>query len=74
MWDQYQQEYFTLKAIIFVRIHDAPGALQYQGKLKKRTDVLFAWMELHQFIFHHPKKWCSCDNDGSWRENISTVR
>jgi hypothetical protein len=25
MWDQYQQEYFTLKAIIFVCIHDAPG-------------------------------------------------
>jgi hypothetical protein len=24
MWDQYQQEYFTLKAIIFVCIHDAP--------------------------------------------------
>jgi hypothetical protein len=24
MWDQYQQEYFTLYAIIFVCIHDAP--------------------------------------------------
>jgi hypothetical protein len=25
MWGQYQQEYFTLYAIIFVCIHDAPG-------------------------------------------------
>jgi hypothetical protein len=24
MWDQYQHEYFTLKAIIFVCIHDTP--------------------------------------------------
>jgi hypothetical protein len=35
MWDQYQQEYFTL--------YDAPGALHYQGRLKGRaTHVLFA--------------------------------
>jgi hypothetical protein len=27
MWDQYQQEYFTLKAIIFVCIHETPGGL-----------------------------------------------
>jgi hypothetical protein len=36
MWDQYQQEYFTLKAIIFVCIHDAPGgftiSVQTKGK------------------------------------------
>jgi hypothetical protein len=25
MWDQYQQEYFTLRATIFVCMHDAPG-------------------------------------------------
>jgi hypothetical protein len=74
MWDQYLQEYFTLKAIIFVSIHDAPGALQYLGKLKERVDAMFAWMELHQFTFHHPENWCSCDTDGSWRENISTTR
>jgi hypothetical protein len=30
-----------------------PGALQYQSKLKERIDVLFAWMELHQFTFYH---------------------
>jgi hypothetical protein len=55
MWDQYLQEYFTLKAIIFISIHDAPGALQYLGKLKERADAMFAWMELHQFTFHHPE-------------------
>jgi hypothetical protein len=27
MWDQYQQDYFTLYEIIFVCIHDAPGGL-----------------------------------------------
>jgi hypothetical protein len=42
MWDQYQYEYFMLKVIIFVCIYDVPVALQYQGKLKGRVDVLFA--------------------------------
>jgi hypothetical protein len=43
MWDQHQLEYFTLYAIIFICIHDAPGALQYQGRLKERVmHVLFA--------------------------------
>jgi hypothetical protein len=74
MWDLYQHEYFTLKAIIFVCIHDTPGDLKYQGKLKERVDVLFVWMELHQFTFHHRENWCSSDTDGSWRENISTTR
>jgi hypothetical protein len=42
MWDQYQQEYFTLYAIIFVCIHNALGALHYQGRLKGRVaHVLF---------------------------------
>jgi hypothetical protein len=49
-------------------------ASQYQGKLKEREDVMFAWMELHQFIFHHLENWCSCDTDSSWRENISIAR
>jgi hypothetical protein len=40
------------------------GALHYQGKLKERADALFVWMELHQFTFHHPENWCSCDTDG----------
>jgi hypothetical protein len=34
MWDQYQQKYFTLKAIIFVCIHDAPGGFTVLGQTK----------------------------------------
>jgi hypothetical protein len=64
-WNQYQQEYFTLKAIIFICIHNTLGASQYQAKLKKRADVLFVWMKLHQFTFHHPENWCSYDTNGS---------
>jgi hypothetical protein len=37
MWDQYQQEYFTLKAIIFVCIHDAPGGFTVSGKTKGKS-------------------------------------
>jgi hypothetical protein len=31
MWDKYQQEYFTLYAIIFVCIHDASRGLTLSG-------------------------------------------
>jgi hypothetical protein len=31
IWDQYQQEYFTLYAIIFVCIHDAPRGFTVSG-------------------------------------------
>jgi hypothetical protein len=34
MWDQYQQEYFTLKAIIFICIHDALGGFTVSGQAK----------------------------------------
>jgi hypothetical protein len=34
MWDQYQHECFTLKAIIFVCIHDAPGGFIVSGQPK----------------------------------------
>jgi hypothetical protein len=37
MWDQYQQEYFTLKAIIFVCIHDAPGGFTLSGQTKEKS-------------------------------------
>jgi hypothetical protein len=74
MLDQYQQEYFTLKAIIFVCIHDAPRGLTVSRQTKERVDVLFAWMKLHPFTFHHLENWLSCDTDCSWRENISTTR
>jgi hypothetical protein len=31
MWDQYQQEYFTLYAVIFFCIHDAPRGFTVSG-------------------------------------------
>jgi hypothetical protein len=34
MWDQYQQDYFTLYEIIFVCIHDAPGGFTLSGQTK----------------------------------------
>jgi hypothetical protein len=37
MWDQYQQEYFTLKAMIFVCIHDAPGGFTLLGQTKGKS-------------------------------------
>jgi hypothetical protein len=37
MWDQYQQEYSTLKAIIFVCIHDAPGGFIVSGQTKGKS-------------------------------------
>jgi hypothetical protein len=36
MWDKYQQEYFTLYAIIFVCLHDAPGL--YSIRANKREE------------------------------------
>jgi hypothetical protein len=37
MWGQYQQEYFTLKAMIFVCIHDAPGGFTLLGQTKGKS-------------------------------------
>jgi hypothetical protein len=37
MWNQYQQEYFTLKVIIFVCIHDAPRAFTVSGQTKGKS-------------------------------------
>jgi hypothetical protein len=34
IWDQYQQEYFMLKTIIFVCIHDVPWCFIVSGKTK----------------------------------------
>jgi hypothetical protein len=39
MWDQYQQEYFMLYAIIFVCIHDAPGGFTVSGQTKRKSDA-----------------------------------
>jgi hypothetical protein len=40
MWDQCQQEYFTLKVIIFVCIHDAPGGFTVSGQSKGKSRCL----------------------------------
>jgi hypothetical protein len=37
MWDQYQQVYFMLKAIIFVYIHDVPGRFTVSGQTKGKS-------------------------------------
>jgi hypothetical protein len=37
MWDQYQQEYFILYAIIFVCIHDAPRGFTLSGQTKGKS-------------------------------------
>jgi hypothetical protein len=37
MWDQYQHEYFTLKAIKFVCIHDAPGGFTVSRQTKGKS-------------------------------------
>jgi hypothetical protein len=37
MWDRYQQEYFTLKAIIFICIHDLPGGFTISGQTKGKS-------------------------------------
>jgi hypothetical protein len=37
MWDQYQQEYFKLKAIIFICIHDAPRGFTVSGQNKGKS-------------------------------------
>jgi hypothetical protein len=39
MWDQYQQEYFTLYAIIFICIHDAPRGFTLSGQAKGKSDA-----------------------------------
>jgi hypothetical protein len=37
MWDQYQHEYFMLKAIIFICIHDAPRGFTVSGQTKRKS-------------------------------------
>jgi hypothetical protein len=37
MWDLYQQEYFTLYAIMFVCIHDALGSFTLSGQTKGKS-------------------------------------
>jgi hypothetical protein len=37
MWEQYQQEYFTLYAIIFICFHDALGGFIVSGQTKGKS-------------------------------------
>ena len=37
MWDEYRQEHFTLRAIIFVTINDYPALFALLGKIKGKT-------------------------------------
>jgi hypothetical protein len=37
MWNQYQHEYFTLKAIIFVCIYDAPRGFTVSGQTNGKS-------------------------------------
>jgi hypothetical protein len=37
MWDEYRQEYFTLRAIIFVTINDYPTLFSMNGWIKGKT-------------------------------------
>jgi hypothetical protein len=39
MLDQYQHEYFTLYAIIFICIHDAPEGFTLSGQTKGKSDA-----------------------------------
>jgi hypothetical protein len=39
MWDQYQQEYFTLYASIFICIHDAPRGFTVSGLTKGKSGI-----------------------------------
>jgi hypothetical protein len=36
-WDEYRQEYFNLRAIIFVTVHDAPGGFTLSGQTKGKN-------------------------------------
>ena len=40
MWDQYQREYFTLRAIVFVTIHDFPGGCTLSGQTKGKSGCI----------------------------------
>jgi len=37
MWDEYRQEHFTLRAIIFVTINDYPALFALLGQIKGKT-------------------------------------
>jgi hypothetical protein len=74
IWDQCQQEYFTLKSIIFVCFHDAPGGFTVSGQTKGKSGCHVCVDGTASVYLLSSRNWCSCNTDGSWRENISTAR
>jgi hypothetical protein len=74
MWDQYQQEYFMIKAIIFVCIHDAPGGFIVSGQTKGKSGCPNCVDGTTSIYLPSFKNCCSCNTNGSWRENINTAR
>jgi hypothetical protein len=73
MWDQYRQEYFTLKAIIFVCIHDAPVGFTISWQTIGKSGCPICVDGTTSIYLPSSTKMVSCDIDGSWRENISTA-
>jgi hypothetical protein len=63
-----------LKAIIFVCIHDAPGGFTVSGQTKGKSGCPICVDGTASVYLPSSRNWCSCDTDGSWRENISIVR
>jgi hypothetical protein len=51
MWDQYQQEYFTLYAIIFVCIHDAPGGFTVSEQTKGKSGACPICVDLTASVY-----------------------
>src|SRR5438128_11723841 len=40
VWDEFKQEYFTLRAMIFVAITDYPGGFSLSGQMKGKKGCL----------------------------------
>ena len=40
MWDEYRQEHFTVRAIIFVTINDYPALFALLGQIKGKTTCI----------------------------------
>jgi hypothetical protein len=50
MWDEYRQEYFTLRAIIFVTINDYPALFSMSGQIKGKTGCVVC-INSTEFLF-----------------------
>src|SRR5438876_1822170 len=43
VWDEFKQECFTLRAMIFVAITDYPGGFSLSGQMKRKKGCLVGW-------------------------------